>query len=80
LAGGAGTAYIKEVKGNSIHGFLNHEVAVEAHDGAFEDGKLWLWNKADAVRCFWQNRKALRIYATWILSSKQEKIRRLFPP
>lgn len=41
-----------EVKGNSIRGFLNGKMVVEAHDDTFKAGKVGLWTKADSLVCF----------------------------
>ncbi len=41
-----------EVKGNTIRGFLNGKLVVEAHDDTFKAGKVGLWTKADSVTCF----------------------------
>lgn len=41
-----------EVKGNSIRGYLNGRLVVEAHDDTFKAGKVGLWTKADSVTCF----------------------------
>ncbi len=41
-----------EVKGNTIRGFLNGKLVVEARDDTFKAGKLGLWTKADSVTCF----------------------------
>ena len=41
-----------EVKGNSIRGFLNGKLVVEARDDTFKAGKVGLWTKADSVTCF----------------------------
>lgn len=41
-----------EVKGDTIRGFLNGKLVVEARDDAFKAGKVGLWTKADSVTCF----------------------------
>jgi Domain of Unknown Function (DUF1080) len=41
-----------EVKGNTIRGFLNGKLVVEARDDTFKAGKVGLWTKADSVTCF----------------------------
>ncbi len=41
-----------EVKGDSIRGFLNGKLVVEARDDTFKAGKVGLWTKADSVTCF----------------------------
>ncbi len=41
-----------EVKGDTIRGFLNQKLVVEAHDGTFKNGKVGLWTKADSLTCF----------------------------
>jgi hypothetical protein len=41
-----------EVNGNSIRGFLDGKLIVEAHDDTFKAGKVGLWTKADSVVCF----------------------------
>ncbi|HEY6873928.1 MAG TPA: family 16 glycoside hydrolase [Geobacteraceae bacterium] len=41
-----------EVKGNTIRGFLNGKLVVEARDDTFRAGKVGLWTKADSVTCF----------------------------
>jgi hypothetical protein len=41
-----------EVKGNTIKGFLNGDLAVEATDSTFKSGKIGLWTKADSTTCF----------------------------
>jgi Domain of Unknown Function (DUF1080) len=47
-----------EVKGNTIRGFLNGKLVVEARDDTFKAGKVGLWTKADSVTCF-DNVKAI---------------------
>ncbi len=41
-----------EVKGNTMRGFLNGKLVVEARDDTFKAGKVGLWTKADSVTCF----------------------------
>ena len=41
-----------EITGNTIRGFLDNTLAVEAHDNTFAAGKIGLWTKADSVTCF----------------------------
>lgn len=41
-----------EADGNTIRGFLNGKLVVEATDKAFRAGKVGLWTKADSVTCF----------------------------
>lgn len=41
-----------EAIGNSIHGFLNGQLVVEATDNTFKAGMVGLWTKADSATCF----------------------------
>jgi len=41
-----------EVKGNTIRGFLNGKLVVQASDDTFKAGKVGLWTKADSETCF----------------------------
>lgn len=41
-----------EVKGNTIRGFLNGKLVVEARDDTFKAGKVGLWTKEDSGTCF----------------------------
>ncbi len=41
-----------DVKGNSIRGFLNGKLVVEAHDDTYKAGKVGLWTKSDSQTCF----------------------------
>ena len=41
-----------EVRGDSMRGFLNGQLVVEATDDTFKAGQIGLWTKADSVTCF----------------------------
>jgi hypothetical protein len=41
-----------EVKGDSMRGFLNGVLVVEARDDTFKAGQVGLWTKADSLTCF----------------------------
>jgi hypothetical protein len=41
-----------EAKGDSLRGFLNGVLVVEARDATFKAGGVGLWTKADSLTCF----------------------------
>jgi len=41
-----------EVVGDTLRGFLNGQLVVEASDSTFRAGRVGLWTKADSVTCF----------------------------
>lgn len=41
-----------QANGNSIQGFLDNQLVVEATDDTYQVGKVGLWTKADSVSCF----------------------------
>ena len=41
-----------EVSGESLRGFLNGQLVVEATDATYKAGRVGLWTKADSVTCF----------------------------
>ena len=41
-----------EVVGDTLRGFLNGQLVVEASDSTFKAGRVGLWTKADSVTCF----------------------------
>jgi hypothetical protein len=41
-----------ELNNNTIRGFLNGKLVVQAHDDTFKAGKVGLWTKADSETCF----------------------------
>jgi hypothetical protein len=41
-----------EISGDSLRGFLNGQLVVEAKDATYKAGRIGLWTKADSVTCF----------------------------
>ena len=41
-----------EVAGDTLRGFLDGRLVVEAKDGTYKAGRIGLWTKADSVTCF----------------------------